>query len=252
VPGVRYNSRPVKRIARILLNALTALSLVLFVAVVAVWVRGLRRGGDAFVFARQVLDDTGYRLSVRTIEWGGGDAGLDFWTDYADAAQARERGVPPGAITHPAWRFEPASRRSVGREFASILSTSRYERRVWGGGAAGPNGRPPALLGVVVKEMDRRVPPAQLRRAPLLAARPARRGPSRVSRAGWRASVCPPARPHPGPLPHLRLRPPRLARAVPGVRDRDGREVTDVSPSLQMGSERLFRAIGDRGCHAKV
>jgi hypothetical protein len=38
--GVRYNPRPVRRLARILLNALTVLSLLLFVATVALWVRG--------------------------------------------------------------------------------------------------------------------------------------------------------------------------------------------------------------------
>jgi hypothetical protein len=39
VPGVRYNPDAVKRVFRILLNALTALSLVLFAATVALWFR---------------------------------------------------------------------------------------------------------------------------------------------------------------------------------------------------------------------
>src|SRR5687768_16666315 len=62
VPRVRYNSHPVKRLARMLLNALTVLSLLLFVATVVLWVRSYwwahefgrvappRSGGESFIW----------------------------------------------------------------------------------------------------------------------------------------------------------------------------------------------------------
>ena len=40
MPGVRYNPRPVRRLGCILLNALTALSLILLAAILVLWVRG--------------------------------------------------------------------------------------------------------------------------------------------------------------------------------------------------------------------
>jgi hypothetical protein len=57
VPGVRYNPRPVRRLGRILLNALTALSLILFVAVVALWVRSYWVSDDV---TRESADGEGF------------------------------------------------------------------------------------------------------------------------------------------------------------------------------------------------
>jgi hypothetical protein len=51
--SVRYNPRPVRRLLRILLNALTVLSLILLVAIIVLWAAGyssnvlLSRGATA-------------------------------------------------------------------------------------------------------------------------------------------------------------------------------------------------------------
>ena len=71
VPGMRYNSRQVKRLARILLNALTVLSLLFFMATVVFWVRSHRHRHTIW-FRNEVLHENGYQYTVRTIESAGG------------------------------------------------------------------------------------------------------------------------------------------------------------------------------------
>ena len=92
---VRYNPRPVKRLARILLHAVTVLSFLLLVATLTGWVRGYR-AREYFGVVRENTTDGGWVCREWAVDWGGGDIGVVYAPASADAAAAREAGCPAG------------------------------------------------------------------------------------------------------------------------------------------------------------
>src|SRR5688572_26305940 len=81
VPRARYNPRPVRRLGRILLIALTALSLLLCLASAALWVRGYR-GDDTFrwIWAGPPAGESSW-VAVRS---GGGGVAVDVGRGNTD------------------------------------------------------------------------------------------------------------------------------------------------------------------------
>jgi hypothetical protein len=97
---VRYNPRPLKRLARILLNALTVLSLLLFVATVALWVRSYRVG-EQWIFTPRLVNglpgsnSRSYFFSYRYLHSSRGKFELYDGVHRGTSAQARV-GASPG------------------------------------------------------------------------------------------------------------------------------------------------------------
>jgi hypothetical protein len=85
----------VRRLSRILLNALTVLSLLLCVATLTVWVRGYR-AREYFGVVRETTTDARWVSREWAVDWGGGDIGVCYAPASADAAASREASCPAG------------------------------------------------------------------------------------------------------------------------------------------------------------
>lgn len=85
-----------RRLGRILRRVATALSALLLVATLGVWVRGLRAWDGTYV-AREALDDTGWRQRSLNLCWCGGDIGVVYFSAQATAAAARDYRQSDGA-----------------------------------------------------------------------------------------------------------------------------------------------------------
>jgi hypothetical protein len=107
VPGARYN-RPVPtgRVKRRLLNLLTLVSLLLFVAVTALWVRSYWFRDDATVMHRGRLLGFGSGRGTCNFEWTG------RWPVDASRWHHRSRRIPP---ISGGWTWGHAWRATFGR-----------------------------------------------------------------------------------------------------------------------------------------
>jgi hypothetical protein len=109
LPGVRYNPRPVKRFGRILLNCFTALSLILFVATVALWVRSYW-AGDGWQAIRISRGGGLVEQTTRSLVIGRGGLGAESVTSRLTPEYAATFGVDVDALRNSSKRvkFEPA------------------------------------------------------------------------------------------------------------------------------------------------
>ena len=80
---------------RILLNILTALSLLLLLAALGAWVRG-RWAREYVGVIREVATDAEWVNREWGVNWGGGEIGLYYASARAAAGPARAAGCPPG------------------------------------------------------------------------------------------------------------------------------------------------------------
>src|SRR5688500_16781008 len=113
---MRYNPRPVKRVGRILLNALTVLSLLLFAAMLAAWVWVPRQQAHHFHTATR-------RYTVRMTR-------SQVWLDVAEGRWARGSfGAPPGKV----YRLPPGTGRRLpgGFEYEASRADPRQARQLY-------------------------------------------------------------------------------------------------------------------------
>lgn len=85
----------VKRLRRMLRTIATVLTSLLFLAVIAAWVRGYF-GSDVLSVSRESLTEDRWRRTQCQIAWGRSDIGLTWTQIVEDAHQAMSEGVTPG------------------------------------------------------------------------------------------------------------------------------------------------------------
>jgi hypothetical protein len=117
-----------RRLLRILLNIATALSLVLFLAIVVAWWRGRTRYECVLLF-RESQDDRGLRQTLWTIGSSGGDLSVSVDRRTTDAEHARTAGCRPGVRS----RMDAYSWWDYHRNLRELRDPSGWPEWVWDG-----------------------------------------------------------------------------------------------------------------------
>jgi hypothetical protein len=141
---VPYTSDPVKRLlrilTRILLNAITALSFLLFLLAIAARVRG-HWAREYYGVVREVTTHEQWVCRELAAEWGGGGVGICYAPADADAAAAQEAALPPGVRwgrRSNRWAPSPLDRSYVA--WAGLWRRAGHHAQAWwdyGGFSAG-------------------------------------------------------------------------------------------------------------------